>query len=105
VDTGSNHRLVKRPSGVQVKFDMHTLASYRRVQWSRSYWAKKSSGLTNVTGSMGVSEFAWSPDGSMLAFTAFQEGNDFDVFVVNADGTGLRAVVESPWGPESRFAT
>jgi Tol biopolymer transport system component len=65
------------------------------------------SGLTNVTGSMGVSEFAWSPDGSRLAFTAFQEGNDFDVFVVNADGTGLQAVVESPlsehrpqWSPD-----
>jgi Tol biopolymer transport system component len=65
------------------------------------------SGVTNVTGSMGVSEFAWSPDGSMLAFTGFQEGNDFDLFVVNADGTGLRAVVESPlsehlpqWSPD-----
>jgi TolB protein len=65
------------------------------------------SGVTNVTGSMGVSEFAWSSDGSMLAFTSFQEGSDFDVFVVNAYGTGLRAVVESPltehrpqWSPD-----
>jgi TolB protein len=65
------------------------------------------SDLANITGSMGVSELAWSPDGSMLAFTAFQEGNDFDVLVVRADGTGLRAVVESPrsehrplWSPD-----
>jgi TolB protein len=62
---------------------------------------------TNITGSIGVADFAWSPDGTMLAFTSFQKGNDFDVFIVNADGTGLRPVVQSPlveyrpqWSPD-----
>lgn len=62
---------------------------------------------TNITGSMGVVHFAWSPDGTMLALTSSQDGNDYDVFVVNADGTGLRSKVESPlgeygpqWSPE-----
>jgi TolB protein len=62
---------------------------------------------TNITGSMGVGELAWSPDGSMLSFTSSQKGNDSDVFVVQVDGTGLRAVVESPltehrpqWSPD-----
>jgi Tol biopolymer transport system component/streptogramin lyase len=65
------------------------------------------SDLTNITGSMGVGDLDWSPDGSMLAFTSFQKGNDDDVFVVNSDGSGLRAVVESPftehrpqWSPD-----
>jgi TolB protein len=57
--------------------------------------------LTNITGSMGVGELGWSPDGSMLAFTSFQEGNDFDVFVVNSDGTGLRSLVANPLGEYS----
>jgi Tol biopolymer transport system component len=43
----------------------------------------------------------------MLAFTAVQGEGDLDVFVVNAKGTGLRPVVESPltehrpeWSPD-----
>jgi dipeptidyl aminopeptidase/acylaminoacyl peptidase len=37
---------------------------------------------------------AWSPDGSRIAFTS-----DHAVFVVNADGTGRRTVVEFPATP------
>ena len=52
----------------------------------------------NLTGSMGVVHFDWSPDGTMLALTTSQRGTDYDLFVVNADGTGLHPVVESPLG-------
>jgi Tol biopolymer transport system component len=90
------------PDGSMLAFRVWTKGDYELFVTNAD-----GSGLTNVTGSMGVSEFAWSPNGSMLAFTAFQEGNDFDVFVVNADGTGLQAVVGSPlsehrpqWSPD-----
>jgi Tol biopolymer transport system component len=90
------------PDGAMLAFRVWTKGDYELFVMNAD-----GSGLTNVTESMGVSEFAWSPSRSMLAFTAFQEGNDFDIFVVNADGTGLRAVIESPlsehrpqWSPD-----
>ena len=49
----------------------------------------------------------WSPDGSLLAFTAvaeppenlyYEENLNHDVFVINADGTGLTNITESQGG-------
>ncbi len=38
---------------------------------------------------------AWSADGKSLAFTSHQNGN-WDIYVMNADGGGLRQVTSSP---------
>lgn len=38
---------------------------------------------------------AWSPDGSMIAFVSDRDGN-VDVYVMHADGTGVRRVTENP---------
>jgi Tol biopolymer transport system component len=38
---------------------------------------------------------AWSPDGRMLAFSAKREGT-FEVYVINADGSGLRNLTQNP---------
>jgi TolB protein len=81
------------PDGSKLAFRVWTNENYQLYVMNADGTAP-----TNLTGSMGVSELAWSPDGAMLAFTSFQKGNDFDVFVVNADGTGLRPVVESSLG-------
>lgn len=103
-DTGGDDVLNVRwsPDGSKLAFSVWTKGDYEIFVANAD-----GSDLTNVTGSMGVSHFAWSPDGSRLAFTSFQEGNDIDVFVVNVDGTGLRAIVESPftehrpqWSPD-----
>ena len=57
-----------------------------------------------VTGArVNVSNFAheidlmptWSPDGTRLAFTSARSGG-YDVYVVNADGTGLRNLTVDP---------
>lgn len=52
--------------------------------------------------------FAWSPDGRGIAFHRLEAGN-IDVWVVNADGTGLRNLTRSPlnefareWSPDGR---
>jgi len=38
---------------------------------------------------------AWSPDNASIAFSARANGNS-EIFIVNADGTGLRNVTENP---------
>jgi TolB protein len=37
----------------------------------------------------------WSPDGSMVAFTSDRDG-DYDIYLVNAGGTGLKRVTDHP---------
>jgi len=51
-------------------------------------------------------EPAWSPDGSQIAF-ASKRGGSFDVYVMNADGTGTRRLTSTPadeghptWSPD-----
>ena len=58
-----------------------------------------------------VDEFAndaadWSPDGTQIAFSSDREGGQ-DIFVINADGSGLRKVVDTglddyfpDWSPD-----
>ena len=43
----------------------------------------------------------WSPDGSRLAFTSIRSPISAELFVVSADGTGLRRIVRgpNPWNP------
>lgn len=51
---------------------------------------------------------AWSADGTMLAFSSTARGNA-DIYVINADGTGLRQITQEPvaaidptWSPDGR---
>ena len=38
----------------------------------------------------------WSPDGSLITFTRRHEQNNFDIFTIRPDGTGLRRLTTSP---------
>jgi Tol biopolymer transport system component len=65
--------------------------------------------LTLPRGSGGDSPGPWSPDGKRLAFGSQRSGN-FDVFVMNADGSGQHQLThaadgESPaaWLPDGRI--
>ena len=49
---------------------------------------------------------AWSPDGTTIAFTRSSDGR-YDVFAINADGTALRNLTNTPgldagssWSPD-----
>ena len=52
--------------------------------------------LTNTA--TGGREPAWSLDGSRIAFTAFTSapGGNYDIYVMNADGTGVIRVTDDP---------
>jgi Tol biopolymer transport system component len=47
----------------------------------------------------------WSPDGTKIAFTGFESVNRYAVYVMNADGSGIERLTESPsrsprWSPD-----
>jgi Tol biopolymer transport system component len=52
---------------------------------------------------------AWSPDGSIIAFRRRGSNDNFDVYVMRSDGSGVRRVVTGPavdekpaWSPDGR---
>jgi Tol biopolymer transport system component len=64
------------------------------------------SGLRELTGPMAVQGPAWSPDGSLIAFQGLRHSNR-DIFVITANGSGLRRLTTSPhddewpaWSPD-----
>jgi serine/threonine protein kinase/Tol biopolymer transport system component len=69
------------------------------------------SGVRNVTegGAAGDSSPAWSPSGKTLAFTSARFDNDYDLYVMRADGSGLvrmrtgsGADANPSWSPDAR---
>jgi Tol biopolymer transport system component len=62
--------------------------------------------LTHLPG--GAAEPTWSPDGSLIAFAgSMNEGDDTDIFVMEADGSGVRVLARTnrndrrpDWSPD-----
>jgi TolB protein len=51
----------------------------------------------------------WSPDGTQISFTSTRAGNNYDIYVMNADGTGVRRLTDHPaqeqdssWAPDGK---
>lgn len=62
-----------------------------------------------VSGNNDLWNTAWSPDGTHLAFLTYGVGGKFDVYFINADGSGERDITNSPedefwpsWSPDGR---
>jgi TolB protein len=52
---------------------------------------------------------SWSPSGDRIAFTSFRN-NDFDVYTIRPDGTGLKQLTTTPgndghsvWSPDGKY--
>ncbi len=68
--------------------------------------------LTDGNGDRGAK---WSPDGQRIVFTRFLDpalgGTDFELFVINSDGTGLTQLTDNPafrttdagWSPDGQW--
>jgi hypothetical protein len=41
---------------------------------------------------------SWSPDGTKIAFVAYRDGQDADIYVMNADGSGKIDITNDPFG-------
>jgi Tol biopolymer transport system component len=65
-------------------------------------------GRVSLTGGAGLaSDPAWSPDGQQVAFKTNRDTNGTgptEIYVVNVDGTGLRAVTQNAAASHFRFA-
>lgn len=68
-------------------------------------------GRSVVTPSVWVEYPAWSPDGTQIAFMSqvAEEGSQYDVFVMNADGSDVRRLTTTPaedgwptWSPDGQ---
>lgn len=104
------------PDGTQIAF-----ASDRRNRAGNDIWVMNADGSnpTRLTTIPGIQEYpTWSPDGTRIAFACTfgqvlpQGVGDFEICVVNADGTGLKKLTDGPgesklpaWSPDgSRIA-
>lgn len=64
-------------------------------------------GLAQVPNTAGASSPVWSPDGTRIAFESLGGSGDYEIYVVNADGTGLTQLTnntvndnEPTWSPD-----
>jgi Tol biopolymer transport system component len=73
---------------------------------------KDGSNLVQLTNNFGYDgRPRWSPDGSMISFESDQDGGDWDIFVMNADGSHPRPVTVNTdsddwmqfWSPDGKW--
>ncbi len=78
--------------------------------WSLSAMTADGSRIVHLGGPVGAADASWSPNGKRVAFEADPHGDgDLEVFVMNADGTDIRQLTDSPgpdywpgWFPDGR---
>jgi Tol biopolymer transport system component len=98
------------PQGNEIVFSAHTPdGSYRSSLWVvhsdgsglHRLPIAGCGGLISDPSSIGCVHPAWSPDGQKIIFTRFSAvTGDRDVYTVNADGTGLNQITNTPTGSE-----
>jgi Tol biopolymer transport system component len=96
------------PDGTRISYVR--LAEADVEDWRKSWiWTVRSDG-TGARRLVLGSNARWSPDGKRLVFSAPTAQSDGDLFVINADGTGLRRLLATPrrvewptdWSPNGK---
>ena len=65
--------------------------------WGLAAMKPDGSGIRNLNAPFGAADASWSPNGKRVAFEADPNGDgNLEVFVMNADGSGLRQLTDSP---------
>ena len=65
--------------------------------WGIAAMKPDGSGIASLNSPFGAADASWSPNGKRVAFEADPVGDgNLEVFVMNADGTGLRQLTDSP---------
>ena len=88
--------------GVEYSPDGQWVAYVRYPE--RSLWRCRASGnecLRLTDGRIGGYGPHWSPDGSMIAFSALERGKPWRIWLVNADGSTLRPAAPSTAGTQA----
>ena len=63
----------------------------------RSIWVVNADGGNPVRiARVGASSLSWSPDGRRIAFTRWYRAGDYDVWVMDADGSDMRRLKRTP---------
>jgi TolB protein len=60
--------------------------------------APNGTGQTNLTQTPGIFDLepAWSPDGTKITFASTRDGPDYDIYVMNSDGSTPKRLTSSP---------
>ena len=111
---GADYSPAWSPDGSQIAF-----TSSREKQGGLDIWVMNADGSEprRVTKEPGIQEYpSWSPDGQQLAFSCTLGRvlpigvGDFEICVVNADGTRLKQLTDSPgisqlpdWSPDGKL--
>jgi TolB protein len=92
------------PDGTRIAFDAHAEGAWESEDGQWELWSMRADGsererlTSNAVNDWGPS---WSPGGRTIVFLSGM-GNVYDVYAMNADGTGIRRLTEWTANPTTR---
>ena len=93
------------PDGQKIAFVSRPRRQPRDLRHERR--RQRAAKLTHNTA--GDDSPAWSPDGQKIAFASQRDGNNYEIYVMNADGSGQRNLTRTPvqeddfsWSPAQK---
>ncbi len=91
------------PDGTQLALVTQDLTTRQFELRLRS--AQGEIGPALIAGLNKLEDLSWTPDGQSLLFTGLSEEKDTELFMVQADGSGLRRLTNSPgWDSDARIS-